>query len=510
MKEILLAVLVVLDMLVVIYFTAYMLVNLSLLWISNRAVPRELYRTAQARKTGSRDRTFHPLVSLIVPAYCEEVTIVENIRSLIRLDYPRFEIIVVNDGSSDGTVERTVEAFRMVRSEVDYNPHLGTMPIRGFYRAQVELPKKVERLVLLDKENGGKADAINAGINASQGAYVASMDADSLLVDDAVELAMAPIMAGANEVVACGGAVALSNGCTVKDGKLVEVGLPKKWVARFQVVEYMRSFTQSRTALGRMNALLILSGVFAVFQRETLIEAGGFLTKHMRSRLGHEYCGIGSETVCEDMEVVVRLHRYLLDHGRKGRAECLPFPLAWTEAPEIWEHLGKQRNRWYRGLWEVLATHKKMMLRPKYRWIGMFSLPYQVLFEALAPLLETAGYIVVPLSWAAGILSLPALLSFVSFALAFNLLLSAGSVYVSIRQMRLEKSTAETVLMDYRGVKTVLLLMFAGLLSNLGYRQYLIWWQLKGLKDFLKGKKSWDKFARQGFAGGESPGETGV
>jgi cellulose synthase/poly-beta-1,6-N-acetylglucosamine synthase-like glycosyltransferase len=200
------------------------------------------------------------------------------------------------------------------------------------------------------------------------------------------------------------------------------------------------------------------------------------------------------------MEVIVRLHRYLLDKGREGRAECLPFPLAWTEAPEIWEHLGKQRNRWYRGLWEVLSIHRGMMLRPRYGRIGMFALPYQLLFEALAPLLETAGYLVVPLSFFAGILSLPAMISFVSFALAFNLLLSAGSVYVSIRRMRLEKSSEETVLMDYRGVKTILLLVFSGLLSNLGYRQYLIYWQLKGLKEFLQGRKSWDKFARQGFA----------
>ncbi len=502
MRDFLLAVLLILDFVVVGYFFIYMAVNVVLLFISNRVVPRELYRTGQSKKARKPDpgKTFYPLVSLIVPAYCEEVTIVENIRSLIRLDYPRFEIIVVNDGSSDRTVALSVEAFGMVRSEVDYNPHLGTMPISGYYRATVELPKKVERLVLLDKANGGKADAINAGINASQGSYVASMDADSLLVDDAVELAITPIFADPNDVVACGGAVALSNGCTVKDGRLASVGLPKKWIARFQVVEYMRSFTQSRTALGQMNALLILSGVFAVFQREALVEAGGFLTKHMRSKLGTEYCGVGSETVCEDMEVVVRLHRYLLDKGRKGRSECLPFPLAWTEAPEIWEHLGKQRNRWYRGLWEVLSIHRGMMMRPRYGRIGMFALPYQFLFEALAPLLETAGYIVVPLSFAAGILSLPAMVSFVSFALAFNLMLSAGSVYVSIRRMRLEKSAAETVLMDYRGAKTILLLVFAGLLSNLGYRQYLIWWQLKGLKDFLQGRKSWDKFARQGFA----------
>lgn len=504
LKDILVGILLVLDLFVMVFFFAYMAINLWLLIVSSKVVPRSLMVAEHSRRKLDKDAeaSFYPLVSLIVPAYCEEVTIVENIRSLIRLDYPRFEIIVVNDGSSDETVKRAVEAYDMLRSEVDYDPHLGTQPIAGCYRARCELPDKVERLVLIDKANGGKADAINAGINASQGAYVASMDADSLLVPDAVQLAMQPILDDPNNVVASGGQVALSNGCSVKDGELDQVLLPKKWIARFQVVEYMRSFTQSRTALGQHNALLILSGVFAIFQRQALIAAGGFLTKHMQSRLGQEYCGVGSETVCEDMEVVVRLHRFGHDQGRPVRAECLPFPLAWTEAPEIWQHLGKQRNRWYRGLWEVLSLHRGMLFRPRYGRIGLFSLPYQFLFEALAPILETLGYLIVPLSVFAGILSMKALGSFVIFALAFNLLLSAGSVYVSVRRQQFERR--ELALLGYDGFRTLLILVFAGLLSNLGYRQYLIWWQLKGLKDFLAGRKSWDKFARQGFQASSS------
>ncbi len=506
MAELLIATIVVLDLIVVAYFLCYAGVNLALLVISSRVVPERLQaHDLLARREERRpDTTFYPLVSLIVPAYCEEVTIVENIRNLLRLEYPNFEIVVVNDGSKDRTVELAREAFKMARSDVDYDPHLGTMPIRGCYRATVPLPPSVSRLVLLDKENGGKADAINAGINASEGAYVASMDADSLLVPNAVELAMQPVLDNPNEAVATGGQVALTNGCTVRDGKLAEVGLPKTWIARFQIVEYMRSFTQSRTALGRLNALLILSGVFAIFRRDVLVEAGGFLTKHMRSRTGQEYCGVGAETVCEDMEVVVRLHRYLYERERPGLAHCLPFPLAWTEAPEIWLHLGKQRNRWYRGLWEVLWTHRRMMFRRRYGRIGMFALPYQLFFEALAPLLETLGYLVVPLSLLAGILSLEALVAFMSFALAFNLLLSAGSVAVSIRRLRAEGRSSELVLLDYRGFRTILVLVFAGFLSNLGYRQFLIYWQLRGLKDFLAGRKSWDKFARQGFT--EEPG----
>jgi cellulose synthase/poly-beta-1,6-N-acetylglucosamine synthase-like glycosyltransferase len=491
-----------LDAIVVVYFVLYMGVNLMLLAISSRTVRRALQKREvfkQRTEDLDRDRSFAPLVSLIVPAYNEEVTIVDTVQSLLRLSYPAFEIIVVNDGSKDGTIAVMKEAFEMARSDVDYDPLLGCMPTRGFYRATTKLPSGVVRIVLVDKENGGKADAINAGINASQGAYVASMDADSLMVERALHLAMQPIVDDPNRVVACGGQIALSNDSVVEDGEVVDLRIPRSWIARFQVVEYMRSFTQSRTALGELNALLILSGVFAVFQREALVAAGGFLSKHMRSKVGREYCGVGAETVCEDMEVVVRLHRFMIEHNQQARIEFLPFPTSWTEAPEVWRDLGKQRNRWYRGLLEVLWIHRGMMFRPRYGRIGMFSLPYQFFFEALAPILEIIGYIIVPLSWLAGLLGFEVMVSFIAFALACNLVLSAGSTLLAVMRVRSAYSGKDLTLLDYRGARALLVLTLAGLLSNLGYRQYLLYWQLRGLRDFLAGRKSWDKFARKGF-----------
>jgi cellulose synthase/poly-beta-1,6-N-acetylglucosamine synthase-like glycosyltransferase len=497
----------ILDALVVTYFLAYAGVNLALLAISAVQVRRTLQRAQVAEKRGRRevfDEAFAPLISLVAPAYNEEVTMVESVRSLLRLNYPQYEIILVNDGSKDNTVGVLKEAFKFVRSDVDYNPHLGTMPIRGFYRSTVELPAQVVRLVLVDKDNGGKADAINAGINASQGTYVATMDADSLMIEEALRVTVQPILDDPNRVIACGGQIALSNGCRVEGGRVVEVRLPRPWIARFQVVEYMRSFTQGRTALGQVNALLILSGVFAVFQRESLISAGGFLTRHMRSRIGQEYCGVGAETVCEDMEVVVRMHRYVIDHTLDGRVVFLPQPTSWTEAPEVYKNLGKQRSRWYRGLLEVLWIHRRVLFRPRYGRIGLFALPYQLFFEAMAPVLETLGYLVLPLSWAVGLLSPRALLSFLALAMAFTFFLSAGSISVAMARVRMGDPRQARSLFEYRGVRPYVVLLVAGLLSNLGYRQYLLYWQLKGLKDFLKKRKSWDKFERKGFASPKS------
>jgi cellulose synthase/poly-beta-1,6-N-acetylglucosamine synthase-like glycosyltransferase len=490
-----------LDVVVVAYFLIYGAVNLCLLIVSAVHVQFTLrFAQLSPKRMESGDKTFTPLISLLVPAYNEEVTIVESVRSLLRLQYPNYEIIIINDGSKDQTIRVLREAYQFSRSDVDYQDHLGAARVRAFYRASVELPPSVRRLVLVDKENGGKADALNAGINASQGTYVASMDADSLMIDQALLEGVQPILDDPNHVVACGGQIALSNGCRVEDGRVVEVRLPDSWIARFQVVEYMRSFTQARTALGQLDALLILSGVFALFQRQALIECGGFLSKYMRSRIGQEYCGMHAETVCEDMEVVVRIQRYLIERGDDSRVVFLPFPTSWTEAPEVYQNLGKQRSRWYRGLWEVLKLHKKMMFNPKYGIIGLFSLPYQLVFEAAAPLLELIGYVVVPLSWLVGIFSLRSAVSFMGMAMAFNFLLSTGAVLLSVWRFRLNPRRNGHALFDYSGSKSILILALAGLVSNLGYRQYLLYWQLKGFKDFLAGRKSWDKFARQGFA----------
>lgn len=493
------AIVLILDLIVFSYFLMYCLINLGMLVISCFKV-RHTMEIAQVFETADEpEACFAPLISLVVPAYNEDVTIVQSVTSLLGLKYPRYEIIMVNDGSKDNTVEVLKEAFELIRSDVDYNPLLGTSKVRGFYRSRAKLPESVERVVLVDKENGGKADAINAGLNASRGTYVASMDADSLMVERSLLTTIQPILDDPNRVLACGGQVALSNGSRVEGGNVVEVLLPKKWIARFQVVEYMRSFTQSRIALGELNSLLILSGVFALFQRELLLAAGGFLTKHMRSRIGQEYTGIGSETVCEDMEVVVRLHRYIIEHKIEGKIILLPFPSTWTEAPEIWINLGKQRNRWYRGLLEVLWFYRAMMFRPRYGMIGMFSLPYQLLFEALAPIIEVIGYLMIPLSLMSGILSLRAMFSFVAMALAFSLFLSTGSILLAIWRIKIGGKEEARALIEYRGAWTLLLMIATGILSNLGYRQYLIYWQLRGLKDFLAGRKSWDKFARAGF-----------
>lgn len=483
------------------YLTASFLIHLSLMAASfvsiRRALLREVVRPAE-RSLGS---SFLPFITLLVPAYNEEVTIVESLRSQLSVRYPAYEIVICNDGSKDRTLDVLFEAFPFAPVDVEVASLLATAEVRGIYECRGPLPPGVKRLVLIDKANGGKADALNAAVNLARGEFVTSMDADSLLAPDALLVAAQRVLDEPGEVAAVGAQVGLSNGSLIEGGKLVGLRLPARFIARFQVVEYMRSFAGGRTALSSMNALLILSGAFAMMRRDLVVDAGGFLTRRMQSRIGIEYCTRGAHTVSEDMEMMVRLHRYQLDKDRPCKIVSLPFPLVWTEAPESYVDLGKQRARWYRGLLEVLSYHRAAMLRPRFKRVGLLALPYQLVFEALGPVLECLGYamLVVTLLW--GEHSRAHLLAFFALAVAGNLCLSTLSVLLCVHTQRATSADVRgRALVPYPRLRDAAVLLFAGFVSNFGYRQYLVLWQLRGLKDFLAGKKSWDKFERRGFA----------
>jgi cellulose synthase/poly-beta-1,6-N-acetylglucosamine synthase-like glycosyltransferase len=498
LHQILVAVLLVMDAFIIVYLLVFFVLNFWYVVVSARVIFRHLQRQQLRPPDREEKNPFLPVLSLLVPAYNEEVTCIESVNSLLRLRYPAYEVIICNDGSKDRTVEVLRKAFGLQRADVNYQDHLKTAPIRGLYQATGNLPANVKRLVLIDKENGGKADALNAAINACQGVFVSSMDADSLLDSTALLRAMQTVADDPSHVIAIGTQVGLSNGSLVEHGVVRQLRMPRQWIARFQIVEYMRSFSQGRTALGEINALLILSGVFALMRRDLVVAVGGFLTKHVDGRIVQEYCGTRAETVCEDMEVIVRLHRYLLDKGKVGRVVFLAHPAAWTEAPEVYVNLGKQRSRWYRGLLEVLWFHRKMLFRRRYKQIGMYSLPYQLVFEALAPVFEALGYLLVPLTVALGLLSIGHALAFMVLATALNVTLNTASVLLSVQAQR-TTSTESVTLFHYPRMRDSLTLLAAGFVANFGYRQYLVLWQLRGLRDFLKGRKEWDKFARKGF-----------
>ncbi len=491
----------VMDVFALAYVLVFFALNMAFVVISFRRIARGLSAEQARPATESEASSFLPVITLLVPAYNEEVTIAESVRSLLRLRYPAFEIVICNDGSRDRTVEVLRREFHFVRTDHEYDDQLKTAPVRAFYESRMPLPPGLRRLVLIDKENGGKADALNAAINVARGEVVTSMDADSVLMPDALLRAAQPIADDPGGVVAVGAQVGLANGAIIEDGRVSEMRLPKLWIARFQAVEYMRSFAQGRTALAALDSLLVLSGVFALLRRDLVVAIGGFLTPHMKARVGLEYCGESPHTVCEDMEIVVRLHRYVHDRKLTGHVVFLPFPVAWTEAPESYEDLGKQRARWYRGLLEVLAYHWEIVGKPRYRTVGLFGMPYQVVFEAAAPMVECLGYVLLVASVISGLLSPLTTLAFLALATATNLCLSTLSVLLCIHSERGPRvRLGSLALFPYTRLRDVAMLLAAGFFSNFGYRQYLLAWQVRGLRDFLAGKKTWDKFARKGLA----------
>ncbi len=408
-----------------------------------------------------------PAISVIAPAYNEETTIEQSLRSLLLLNYPQFEVVVVNDGSKDKTIEKMVEAFGLMRAPVVYQQPLATKPVQALYRS-LDNPD----LVVIDKANGGKADAINAGINAARYPLVCVIDADSILEPEALIRAALPFVENPN-TLATGGIIRIVNGCTVEAGQVTKIDMPSNWLARFQVVEYLRAFLSGRVFMSAANALLIISGAFGLFRRDAVIEVGGF--RH--------------DTIGEDMEIVARLHRRWRDTNRPYRVVFQPDPVCWTEAPETRKILASQRNRWQRGTCQVLSYHMTMIGNPKYGSVGWFAMPYFLIFEAAGPLIEVSGYLVTLVAVAFGLLD-------VVFAQLLFLAAVVFGAMISITSVLLEEMSFRR----YPKVRHLLLLAALGVIENFGYRQLTTYWRLKGVIDFLRKKQGWGVMTRKGFA----------
>jgi cellulose synthase/poly-beta-1,6-N-acetylglucosamine synthase-like glycosyltransferase len=408
---------------------------------------------------------YAPPVSIIVPAYGEEATIATSVRSFLALHYPLFEVVVVNDGSKDRTAEVLREEFDLSESDQPVRIQLETQPIRAVYASPAE------RLILVDKENGGKADALNAGICAANYPFVCCIDADIILDEDAL-LRVARPMIESSQVVAVGGIVRVANGCEVEGGRVVKIKTPRNPVANFQIVEYLRAFLAGRTGWSVLNALLIISGAFGMFRRQDFIEAGGY----------------AHDTVGEDMEVVTRMHRTLKEQGRPYRITFVPDPVAWTEVPATLRVLRRQRDRWHRGLMDTLFRNRKMLLNPRYGTVGLLAMPYFFLFEFLGPVVELFGYVAVPISLWLGFLDVEFALAFFLAAVGLGTLLSVAAVF--LEELRLNR---------YPRWRDVLKLTLYGLLENFGYRQLNSLWRAWAIVSFLRKNQSWGAMERRGF-----------
>ncbi len=440
-------------------YSFLMIISLVSVWLHNR-------RLGYLSLDDLRESPVTPPATIIMPAWNEQGVIVDSVRSILRTDYPNLEVIVVDDGSTDDTLNRLINSFRLVKMDLIYRPRLATKAVRGFY-----LNPRLPNLLVISKENGGKPDALNVGINMCRTPYFCTLDADCILERDALLRLMRPIVHSPQNTVASGGIVRILNGCEVQDGKVIKVGMPKGVLERFQVVEYLRSFLFGRTGWDLLGGTLIVSGAFAVFHRETVIETGGFL----------------HDTVTEDMDLIVQIHRWAMHRKRKIRMSFTSDPVCWTEAPAKVRMLGRQRRRWQMGLCQTLWKSSEMLFNSKYGVIGLVSFPFHLYVEALGAVVEFLGYFLVPLALIFGMVPVPLFILFVVLSLVYGSFLSVGSVLLE-----------ELTYRRYPSFRDLMLLLGYAVLENIGYRQVVLYYRVQGVFKFVMGFRQWEKVTHVG------------
>ena len=411
-----------------------------------------------------------PSMSILAPAYNEGANIIENVRSLLSLHYNNLEVIIINDGSKDDSLEKLIRAYDLYKVDFFVNQQIKTKPVRGVYKSTNPVYRK---LIVVDKENGGKADALNVGVNIAKNDYFVCIDVDCVLEQDSLLKLAKPFLESTNQrVIAAGGVVRIANSCEIEGGRLVKVHLPKQFLPRIQTLEYIRAFLLSRMAWTKLNGLLLISGAFGAFDREIVISCGGYNTN----------------TVGEDMELVVRMRRYMEELGEPYKVAFIPDPLCWTEAPSTFKILGRQRNRWTRGTIETLRFHKVMLFNPRYGVLGMLSYPYWLFFEFLAPIIEfvgTIGMIIYCFTYA---INWSAILILIG-------VLCLGILY-SIFAIMMEVLTYN----QYRGRKDILGLVGAAILEPFVFHPFVVWSAIRGNIDLLRKHNSWGEMTRAGLA----------
>jgi cellulose synthase/poly-beta-1,6-N-acetylglucosamine synthase-like glycosyltransferase len=407
-----------------------------------------------------------PPLSILVPAHNEELTIVESVISFLTLQYPHHEVVLVNDGSADATMARLLEAYDLYEVPAAFMISIQTKPIRAYYRS-----RRYSKLLVIDKENGGKADALNAALNAARFPYVLAVDADTLIEPDALLRLARPFLLG-KPVAAVGGTIRVANSCTIAHGRVLEARVDRRMLPAVQVLEYLRAFLFGRLGWNRLGGNLIISGAFGLFKRAHLLAIRGY-------RAG---------SVTEDMDLVVRLQRYLHEHRLPDTTSFIPDPVAWTEVPTSIRVLGRQRERWQRGLLETLWVHRDMLFNFRYGAVGLIAYPFFLFGEALSPAIELLGYAGVALGLALGVVDLNFVWLFLSVVVLYGMLLSVWAILLE-----------EVSFRRYGRRGDVLRLLFTTLIEGFGYRQLTLVFRLKAFWQMLRGDRRWGVMKREGF-----------
>jgi cellulose synthase/poly-beta-1,6-N-acetylglucosamine synthase-like glycosyltransferase len=466
-------ILVILQWAVLAYFlvvNGFLVLLLAMAAVDLRRQRLDVWQEARWRLLGS---DVAPVITILAPAHDEEATVAESVRSLLTLRYPNLEVVVVNDGSGDGTLAALQEEFDLVAvHSAPIRRRIDTQPIRALYRS-----RRTPALVVVDKENGGKADALNAGLEVATGELACAIDADTIVEPDAMQRMIRPFLLD-DRVVAAGGTLRVVNGAEVHAGRVTRERAPRRFLPGVQAVEYLRAFLAGRVGWNRLGGNLIISGAFGLFRREPMIEAGGY--RH--------------DTVGEDMELVVRMRRLARERGGPERIVFVPDPVAWTEVPSRLRVLGRQRDRWHRGLADVVERHRGVIFNPRYGAMGLVVAPYFVFVELLAPVVELIGIAAVLVGLPLGAIDVPFALLFLLVAYGLGLLLTTLTIALE-----------EWTFGGYGGLRDRLALLAFGAVESLGYRQLTAIWRVRGLVRHWRGHADWGAMEREGFRAAATP-----
>lgn len=460
------------DWLIFIFGVIIMLSYIVLAIFSASALHHYIHKNMFINYSAILSSDIAPSVSILAPAYNEGKNVVDNVRSLMSLHYVNLEIIIINDGSKDDTLQKLIDNYQLkkIHFALDYKIHCNE--IRGIYKSE---NKAFQKLIIVDKVNGGKADALNAGINIASNDLITSIDVDCILESDAILKMVKPFVEETDKkVIASGGVIRVANNCDVGIGKINLVRFPDKLLAGFQVLEYSRAFILGRMAWGKINGLMLISGAFGMFNKNLVIQAGGY----------------DHNTVGEDMELVVRMRKYMHDNKLgKYIVSFIPDPLCWTEVPDTIKVLSRQRNRWTRGTMDTLFIHRKVFFNPKYGLLGMLSYPYWFFFEWLAPYVEFFGLLYFALLAYMGVINWTFFLTLLALVYSFSIMFNLFSIFYE-----------EVAFNAYKRRTDILKMIGLTLLEPLIYHPLVVSWAIKGNISYFKGEKGWGKMERTGFS----------
>jgi cellulose synthase/poly-beta-1,6-N-acetylglucosamine synthase-like glycosyltransferase len=467
MKAMLISAVIGFNYLVGFYYGFVQAVYTILLFTALFVILRHIRRIRYAPFSELQKRAEMPPISILIPAKNEKNVIIRSIDAALAINYPSVEVIVINDGSTDGMLEMLVSHYKLRRIDPLYRTLIKTKPVKGFY-----FTNSIPNLLVVDKENGGKSDALNCGVNVCKSPYICSLDADSVLERDALIRLTTPIVQSTVPVIAAGGVIRVLNGTKQTDGLVTSIELPKRRnLVCFQIVEYLRGFLFGRVGLDAMDCNLILSGAFSLFQKSAVFAVGGF----------------ASDSVTEDMEIVVRMHRHFSLKKIPYSIRFVSDPICWTEVPENLRMLGRQRRRWHLGMIQSIWKHKTVLLNPRYGRLGLLAMPYNVFVEMISPLIEFIGYIVMPLSYYFGLINFDFFILFLVLAIGYGIFLSTMGIFLE-----------ELTFRRYPKWGDLFKLLLYGILENFGYRQINAFWRFQAFFQFLGGWKKWEHVMKKG------------